>query len=195
MGRSAHAARRLATTIGAVAIVVGGTFLVITQFDTGRFATHITALLTALALVAAVVMNTRGREGWAFALTGAAILLAVGTLFGNLWPNVLPSTTNDAYSLNVHNASSSPYTLGVMSWVALFFTPIVLLYQTWTYWTFRKRVTGHGSRWWPSARHEAAGSAAPQAGPFRSWLLRRHRRLRGSHDRVSSSRRRGSWPT
>ena len=43
----------------------------------------------------------------------------------------------------MHNASSSPYTLGVMSWVALIFTPIVLLYQSWTYWTFRKRVTGH----------------------------------------------------
>jgi len=142
-GEVRHAARHLATTLGAVAIAVGGVFLVITQIDTGRLATDVTAALTALALVAAVVLNVRGREGWAFTATGLAILLAVGTLFGNLWPNVLPSTTNAAFSLNVHNAASSPYTLGVMSWVALIFTPIVLLYQSWTYWTFRKRVTGH----------------------------------------------------
>jgi cytochrome d ubiquinol oxidase subunit II len=56
---------------------------------------------------------------------------------------VMPSTTNDAFSLTVRNASSSPYTLGVMSWVALFATPIVLLYEGWSYWVFRKRVTGH----------------------------------------------------
>jgi cytochrome d ubiquinol oxidase subunit II len=55
---------------------------------------------------------------------------------------VLPSTTNAAYSLTVHNASSSPYTLSVMTWVALLFTPVVLAYQGWTYWVFRHRVGG-----------------------------------------------------
>jgi cytochrome d ubiquinol oxidase subunit II len=69
-------------------------------------------------------------------------VLAVATLFGDLWPNVMPSSTAAAYSLTVTNASSAHYTLVVMSWVALIFTPIVLGYQSWTYWVFRKRLTG-----------------------------------------------------
>jgi cytochrome bd ubiquinol oxidase subunit II len=80
-------------------------------------------------------------EGWAFAATAVTLLLAVATLFGDLWPNVLPSSTNPAYSLTVDNASSAHYTLVVMSWVAVIFTPIVLGYQGWTYWVFRKRLT------------------------------------------------------
>jgi cytochrome d ubiquinol oxidase subunit II len=59
-----------------------------------------------------------------------------------LWPDVLPARNNAAFSLTVHNASSSPYTLKVMTVVALVFTPIVLVYQAWTYWIFRARVTG-----------------------------------------------------
>jgi cytochrome d ubiquinol oxidase subunit II len=79
-------------------------------------------------------------------------MLAVATLFGDLWPNVLPSSTSALYSLTVHNASSSHYTLTVMTWVALIFTPVVLAYQGWTYWVFRHRVTG-------------APLTPPQAGP------------------------------
>ena len=66
----------------------------------------------------------------------------MATLFGDLWPNVLPSTTAAACSLTVHNASSSHYTLAVMTWVALIFTPVVLACQAWTYWVFRHRVGG-----------------------------------------------------
>jgi len=62
-------------------------------------------------------------------------------LFGDLWPNVFPSSTSAAFSLTVNNASSPHYTLVVMSWVALIFTPIVLGYQSWSYWVFRKRLT------------------------------------------------------
>jgi cytochrome d ubiquinol oxidase subunit II len=93
---------------------------------------------------------------------GLVLLLAVGTLFGNLWPNVMPSTTNSAFSLTVRNASSSPYTLGVMSWVALFFTPVVLAYQAWSYWVFRKRVTGHVDSGPGSGQGDAGhGGSAP----------------------------------
>ncbi len=95
-----------------------------------------------MALLAAVAAALRGREGWAFAGTAVTLVLAVATLFGDLWPNVLPSTTSAAYSLTVHNASSSHYTLLVMTWVAVIFTPVVLAYQTWTYWVFRSRVSG-----------------------------------------------------
>ncbi|WP_345510523.1 cytochrome d ubiquinol oxidase subunit II, partial [Phytohabitans houttuyneae] len=57
-----------------------------------------------------------------------------------LFPNVLPSTTDTANNLTIDNASSTPYTLKIMTWVALAFTPIVLLYQSWTYWVFRRRI-------------------------------------------------------
>jgi cytochrome d ubiquinol oxidase subunit II len=65
----------------------------------------------------------------------------VATLFSDLWPNVLPSSTSATFSLTVANASSAHYTLVVMSWVAVVFTPLVLAYQGWTYWVFRKRLT------------------------------------------------------
>ena len=66
------------------------------------------------------------------------------TLFGALYPDVLPSTVDTSFSLTVADTASSPYTLRVMSWVALFGTPAVLAYQGWTYWVFRKRVgTAH----------------------------------------------------
>jgi cytochrome bd ubiquinol oxidase subunit II len=141
-GAVRHAASQLATRLGPVCVVLAAAFLVWTQVDSGRPATHVTAAIAAVALIAALFANDRGREGWAFAAMGGVLLLTVATLFGDLWPNVMPSSTNAAFNLTVHNASSSPYTLGVMSWVALIFTPIVLLYEGWSYWVFRKRVTG-----------------------------------------------------
>jgi cytochrome bd ubiquinol oxidase subunit II len=138
-----HSARRFASQVGVVAVVLAAGFLGWTQLSSGRAVTDLTAAAAAILLIGSLVANLRGREGWAFTATALTILLAVVTLFGDLWPNVLPSSTDAAYSLTVHNASSSPYTLGVMSWVALFGTPLVLVYQGWTYWVFRKRVTGH----------------------------------------------------
>ncbi|GAA3397171.1 cytochrome d ubiquinol oxidase subunit II [Cryptosporangium minutisporangium] len=93
-----------------------------------------------VALVAAGVANARGREGWAFLGTGAAIVLATATLFVLLFPAVAPSSLADANSLTTTNAAATPYTLSIMSWAALAFTPLVLLYQGWTYWVFRKRI-------------------------------------------------------
>jgi cytochrome d ubiquinol oxidase subunit II len=69
------------------------------------------------------------------------ITTAVGSLFAALFPNVFPSSTDPAFSLTIENASSSEYTLTVMTWVAVFMIPLVLVYQGWTYWVFRKRVT------------------------------------------------------
>ncbi|MCP2244700.1 cytochrome d ubiquinol oxidase subunit II [Lentzea aerocolonigenes] len=81
-----------------------------------------------------------GREGQSFALMGLAVTATVVVLFASLYPNVLPSTLDPAYSLTVAGAASSPYTLTVMTWVAAFGTPAVLVYQGWTYWVFRKRI-------------------------------------------------------
>jgi cytochrome bd ubiquinol oxidase subunit II len=81
-----------------------------------------------------------GRVGWAFTSTALAIALIVVTLFLNLYPRVLVSSTSNAYSLTIWSTSSTHYTLTVMSIVALLLTPVVLLYQGWTYWVFRARL-------------------------------------------------------
>ena len=81
------------------------------------------------------------RAGWAFLMTGLTIVLATLTIFLGLFPRVMISSLNPAWDLTITNASSSPYTLTVMSWVALIFVPIVLAYQGWNYWVFRQRVS------------------------------------------------------
>ncbi|MBI3168799.1 MAG: cytochrome d ubiquinol oxidase subunit II [Chloroflexi bacterium] len=80
-------------------------------------------------------------EGWAFIMTALNIVLTQVTFFTMTFPNVMISSTNPAYSLTIYNASSSQYTLTVMSIVALIFVPIVLVYQGWTYYMFRKRIS------------------------------------------------------
>ncbi|HTW20489.1 MAG TPA: cytochrome d ubiquinol oxidase subunit II [Mycobacteriales bacterium] len=135
-----HRARALANRLAAVAIAGGGLYLAIVQAQHGRAAADVLAAAAAVALIGAFLSTLRGREGWAFIATAAALAFVVCTLFADLWPNVMPSSTSAADSLTVHNASSSPYTLGVMTWVAGFATPVVLVYQAWTYWVFRKRL-------------------------------------------------------
>ncbi|HEY8479123.1 MAG TPA: cytochrome d ubiquinol oxidase subunit II [Spirillospora sp.] len=137
-------ARRVASVAAVAAIAAGGGFLLITQLEHGKPVTWLTAGGAAAALVAAAVANGRAREGWAFLGTGTAVVLAVATLFTALFPDVMPSTLDPANSLTTENAASTPYTLKIMTWVALVFTPIVLVYQGWTYWVFRRRIgTSH----------------------------------------------------
>ena len=140
-GELRQRARRAATGTALAAIPLAAIFLAVTQVSHGKPATDVTAAVAAVALIGGAAAALRGREGWAFAGTALTLVLAVATLFGDLWPNVLPSTTSAAYSLTVNNASSAHYTLVVMSWVAVIFTPIVLLYQGWSYWVFRQRLT------------------------------------------------------
>lgn len=83
----------------------------------------------------------RQRFGWAFITNTLAIAMSTISIFLYLFPRVMVSSLNPAWSLTIYNASSSPYTLTIMSIVALIFVPIVLLYQGWTYRVFRKRIT------------------------------------------------------
>ncbi len=94
----------------------------------------------ALTLLAAGGVLRRQRTGWAFAFAALTLVLAVASLFTFLFPRVMISSLDPAWSLTIYNASSSPYTLQVMTIVALIFVPIVLIYQGWTYWVFRKRL-------------------------------------------------------
>jgi cytochrome d ubiquinol oxidase subunit II len=112
-----------------------------TQARSGEPWTLVPALVSVVALALGAGLVRRGREGWAFTATTVAVAALAVLIFGSLFPDVLPSTTDPAFSLTVDNAASAPYTLTVMSWVAVVFLPLVLGYQTWSYWVFRKRVT------------------------------------------------------
>ncbi|MFB7951459.1 MULTISPECIES: cytochrome d ubiquinol oxidase subunit II [unclassified Streptomyces] len=133
-------AGRLALKLGVVTAVLALGFLIWTQLDRGNGWSLLAMITAAAALVGAIAMIAAGREGWSFALSGVTIAAAVAMLFLSLFPNVMPSSLNDAWSLTVTNASSTPYTLKIMTWCAGIATPLVLLYQGWTYWVFRKRI-------------------------------------------------------
>jgi cytochrome bd ubiquinol oxidase subunit II len=133
-------ARGLATVLGAAAAVLALVFLSWTQLDNGDGTSLVAMIVAVLALVAAIGANIAGREGWSFLFSGATIVAAVAMLFLALFPDVMPSSLNEEWSLTVTNASSSPYTLRIMTWCAAVATPLVLVYQGWTYWVFRKRI-------------------------------------------------------
>ncbi|MEV0781807.1 cytochrome d ubiquinol oxidase subunit II [Streptomyces sp. NPDC050423] len=136
-------ARRLALKLGAVTAVLALGFLIWTQADNGDGWSLIAMIIAVVSLVGAIGAVAAGREGWSFAFSGVTITAAVAMLFLTLFPNVMPSSLNDAWSLTVTNASSTPYTLKIMTWCAGIATPLVLLYQSWTYWVFRKRIGTH----------------------------------------------------
>ncbi|MEU2505953.1 cytochrome d ubiquinol oxidase subunit II [Streptomyces sp. NPDC007863] len=133
-------ARTLALRLGLVTAVLAVAFLLWTQVDSGDAWSLAAMLVAAVSLVGAIGAIKAGREGWSFALSGVTIAAAVAMLFLALFPNVMPSSLDPAWSLTVTNASSSPYTLKIMTWCAAIATPLVLLYQGWTYWVFRKRI-------------------------------------------------------
>lgn len=133
-------ARALALKLGLVTAVLALVFLIWTQVDNGDGWSLLALVIAAVCLVGAIGAIKIGREGWSFALSGVTIAAAVAMLFLALFPNVMPSSLDPAWSLTVTNASSSPYTLKIMTWCAAIATPLVLLYQSWTYWVFRKRI-------------------------------------------------------
>ncbi len=135
-----HAIAKITGLIAAVAAV---SFLIWTNLMLASInATVLTlSIVVALLWVAGMAMNFIRREGWAFIFSAATILTFVTTLFYALYPRVMPSSLGAQFDLTIRNASSTQYTLKVMTVVAVILTPIVLLYQGWTYWVFRKRVS------------------------------------------------------
>jgi cytochrome bd ubiquinol oxidase subunit II len=142
--RATATARRLAIP----AAVLAGGFAVWTvqvavdRNDKDVFPPVLPAALTVAAVALAAFFALSGRTGRAFALTALGVLLTVATIFTSLYPRVLVSSPSFGNSLTVSGASSAHYTLAVMTVVALIVTPIVLLYQGWTYYVFRARITG-----------------------------------------------------
>ncbi|MHA6618164.1 cytochrome d ubiquinol oxidase subunit II [Pseudonocardia sp. DLS-67] len=136
--RRARVAARAAAPAATAALFA---FLMWTQADHGSPATAVVAAVAVGALLAAAALLARGREGWAFVATAVAIAGTTAALFGALFPAVLPSLVDPAYDLTVAGAASAPYTLGILSWIGAGFLPLVVLYQSWSYWVFRRRVT------------------------------------------------------
>lgn len=94
-----------------------------------------------IAMLTAGYFLRTGRNGWSFIFTSLAILFAVSTIFMILFPRVMVSSLDPAWSLTIYNAASGAYTLRTMTIVALIFLPFVLGYQIWAYWKFRHRVS------------------------------------------------------
>ncbi|HET7487190.1 MAG TPA: cytochrome d ubiquinol oxidase subunit II [Acidimicrobiales bacterium] len=137
--------RRVAAALSVPVLAVVGLFLGWTLlFARVHGRGVVPAVVPVLALVAgaaAVALVRLRRDGWAFVATGMTILATFATVFLNLYPRVMPSSMARAFDLTIFNTSSTPYTLGIMTIVALIFTPVVLLYQGWTYHVFRARVS------------------------------------------------------
>ena len=138
-----HRSRALALVLGFPTAGVAVLFLTVTQVMTGNLWSSAIFVAAAFALLGGLYAAWQGREGWGFIGTFATIGLAVAGLFVGLFPDVMPSSLDAAYSLTTTSASATDYTLTIMTWVAVLFTPIVLLYQGWTYWVFRKRIAVH----------------------------------------------------
>ncbi|WIX86978.1 cytochrome d ubiquinol oxidase subunit II [Amycolatopsis sp. DG1A-15b] len=133
-------ARTLALRLLPLAMVPVVAFLSVVQWRAGTSWTLLAFGISAVAAVVAWLRLRADRDGQAFAALGVVIAGAAVVMFGSLFPNVLPSTLDAANTLTIEGAASSPYTLTVMTWVAVFGAPAVLVYQGWTYWVFRKRI-------------------------------------------------------
>ena len=134
--------RRATAAIGVVAIVV--TFGFMTWLHVGLstgFVPKPIEALTMMAVIAAAWLTSAHAEGWAFTAAAIGIGGTVGSIFQELFPRVMISSTNAAYNLTVSNTASPAYTLKVMTVVAVVFFPIVLVYQAWGYHVFRKRLS------------------------------------------------------
>jgi len=150
-------ARRAARLVAPVtcAFVIG--FIVWTHVTAGSaFFLNLIELVAIVAAVAAVSAVYARRDGFAFAASCVTIAACIVSIFVDLYPNVMVSSTNPAYNLTVHNTASPPYPLKIMTVVVVIFLPLVLAYQAWTYYVFRRRVSA--SEFQPSA---PAGAEVP----------------------------------
>ena len=136
--RSWRLARRVAPVTGAAVVA----FVIWTHVTSSTtFFLNPIELLAVLAAIAAVWLVYDHREGFAFAATTVTIASCILSIFVGLYPNVMVSSTNAAYNLTVHNTASGAYPLKVMTVVVIVFLPLVLAYQTWTYYVFRRRIS------------------------------------------------------
>ncbi|QAY62115.1 cytochrome d ubiquinol oxidase subunit II [Xylanimonas allomyrinae] len=159
-------ARALAGRLSIAAVVIAGGWVVWAQLAYSVTWTWAAVVVAAGCLVGVVVTNAKGREGWAFTLSAVTMAAAVALIFGSMYPDVMPGRAGGP-SLSIAQATSTDYTLTVMTWVAVILTPVVIAYQSWTYWVFRRRLTTRdlpapAGLSWTKVR-EAVGSHAKPA--------------------------------
>jgi cytochrome d ubiquinol oxidase subunit II len=140
--RARSAARGVYWAAAATVLLLAATTYVYTDISTKiGIDPGFTPIASVIVLLFTIYLINRRHEGWAFVFTGLHIVLTQIAFFTLMFPRVMISSSNPGWSLTIYNASSSQYSLGVMSVVALVFLPIVLAYQGWTYYVFRRRVT------------------------------------------------------
>jgi cytochrome bd ubiquinol oxidase subunit II len=161
--RAAAAARRLCVPAAVVvaAFAAATVAVAVDRNDKDIFPPVLPATLAVAAVVLAIVFVLRRRSGRAFVATGLGALLWVATVFTALYPRVLVSSSDFGNSLTLSNAASGHYALSVITVVAAIFTPVILLYQAWSYHVFRARLT-------PESAQPAPGAASGAAGPATS---------------------------
>ena len=139
-------AMKLAFQLSVPLLVVGAVWAIWTQLSYGKAWMWLVVLVAAVALAGIVLAARAGREGLGFILSAVVTVGAVVMVFGSMYPNVLTITLDGkdisaAVHTTIATASSTDKTLTVMTWVAVVMTPIVLVYQGWTYWIFRRRLS------------------------------------------------------
>ncbi len=139
-GPISQRAAQWGTRAGLVTAPAAVGFLSWTHIQYGSTRSALVATVAVAFFVAAIWASWQEQQTGAFVFSGATIVFGVASLFLALYPEIMPSTTNQNYSLTIANASSTPYTLKIMTWITLAMLPIILLYQSWTYWVFRRRV-------------------------------------------------------
>jgi len=133
--------RRLwAPVVLVLAVLFGATFLTTDILENNGFVSILIPVVGAAAILACGYFIRQQRKGWAFVMTAITIAFATITAFTIMYPRVMISTIDPAFSLTIYNAASNPYTLRIISIITLIFFPVVLLYQGWSYWIFRKRI-------------------------------------------------------
>lgn len=135
---------KIAKPFGAAAIVVSVLLILLTFMQTDLFNSKlalVAAIISLVALISSWYLIGVKKAKIAMITNGISIALGVAALFLGLFPRVMVSSIKPEYSLTITNAASSINTLSLMTKVALIFVPIVLAYQAWSYWIFRKRVT------------------------------------------------------
>ena len=139
--RASKVSRKLYIVAALAVILLAVTTYIYTDISTKiGINPGIMPIASVVVLLITILFINRKMEGWAFLSTGVHIILTQIAFFTLMFPRVMISSTNPAYSLTIYNASSSQYTLTVMSIIALIFVPIVLAYQGWSYYMFRKRI-------------------------------------------------------
>jgi cytochrome d ubiquinol oxidase subunit II len=144
-GNLIERARAAARKLWLPVVVILSIFLVSTYLATDIYehlgvSPGVVPLTGMVAILLVGYFLRKGLDGWAFGMTAITIAFSLITMFQILFPRVMISSTNPDWSLTIYNAASSPYTLRTMTIIALILVPMVLAYQGWSYWVFRKRI-------------------------------------------------------